>query len=211
MTSTAPFAIERGAGIAGSRAVFLDKDGTLVENVPYNVDPALVELAPAAGRALQALAEVGFRLVVVSNQPGVADGRFPEHALRSIERRIGELLAPCGVAIEAFYYCVHSPAAGCSCRKPRPGLVRRAAADLGIDLAASWLVGDILDDVEAGRRAGCRCALVSNGNETEWRYGELRIPDVAAPSLELAAHAIIAAEAVPVRHTEAAHALGRSC
>jgi histidinol-phosphate phosphatase family protein len=195
---------------ACSRAVFLDKDGTLLEDVPYNVNPKLVTLAPAAGPALRALAELGFRLVVVSNQSGVADGRFAEHALHAVERRIGELLAPYDVAIEAFYYCVHSAAAGCSCRKPRPGLLRRAAADLGLDLADSWLVGDILDDVEAGNRAGCRSALVVNGNETEWHYGELRVPDVAASSLELVAQEIAAAEAASLADLEAAHALGAS-
>lgn len=178
-----------------ARAAFLDKDGTLIENVPYNVDPELVVLAPGAGSALRLLAQRGFRLVVVSNQSGVADGRFPERALRGVERRIAELLAPWDVAIDAFYYCVHSAAAGCACRKPRPGLLRRAAAELGLALAESWLVGDILDDVEAGHRAGCRAALVLNGNETEWRSGALRIPDAAACSLAQVIGDIAAASA----------------
>jgi histidinol-phosphate phosphatase family protein len=189
-----PRSAERAAAARRDRAVFLDKDGTLIENVPYNVDPALVALTPGAGPALKRLAETGFRLVVVSNQSGVAEGWFAERALRAVEGRIGELLAPFDVAIEAFYYCVHSPTAGCSCRKPRPGLVRRAAAELGVAPAASWLVGDILNDVEAAHRAGCRAALLMNGNETEWRYGMLRVPEIAAVSLEQAVCEIVAAE-----------------
>jgi histidinol-phosphate phosphatase family protein len=173
--------------------VFLEKGGTLIENVPYGADPALVALTPGAGSALRCLAERGFRLIVVSSQSGGVDGWFAERALRAVELRIAELLAPAGVAIEAFYYCVHAAEAGCSCRKPRPGLLRRASAELGIALPASWLVGDILDDVEAAHRAGCRAVLLMNGNETEWRYGMLRVPDVAALSLEEAASQIVAA------------------
>ena len=202
--------IERASQPQHARAVFLDKDGTLIDDVPYNVDPALVALAPGAGRALRSLAQRGFRLVVVSNQSGVADGRFAEHELRAVEQRIAELLAPSGVAIDAFYYCVHSAAANCSCRKPRPGLLRRAAAELGITLAQSWLVGDILDDVEASHGAGCRAALIVNGNETEWRWGAQRVPDIAAPSLEQAVSAIVAVETVPQHATRAAHALAGS-
>jgi histidinol-phosphate phosphatase family protein len=189
-----PTTAERARAARRERAVFLDKDGTLIETVPYSPDPALVALTPGAGPALRCLGERGFRLIVVSNQSGGVDGWFAQRALRAVELRIAELLAPSGVAIEAFYYCVHSAEAGCSCRTPRPGLLRRASAELGIALPASWLVGDILDDVEAARRAGCRAALIMNGNETAWRYGMLRVPDVAALSLEEAASRIIAAE-----------------
>jgi histidinol-phosphate phosphatase family protein len=164
-----------------TRAVFLDKDGTLIENVPYNVDPKRVVLARGAAAALRGLKARGFRLVVVSNQSGVAMGLFGEHELAAVERRIQQLLAPSGAEIDAFYYCTHLPDAAsaryavrCLCRKPQPGLLRRAARDLGIDLAASWLIGDILDDVEAGNRAGCRSILICNGNETRWRDGPYR-------------------------------------
>lgn len=207
MNRARPISIERARHARNECAVFLDKDGTLIEDVPYNVDPALVALAPGAGFALECLAARGFRMIVVSNQSGVAEGRFAEHALRAVERRIAELLEPSGVAIEAFYYCVHARAAGCECRKPRPGLLQRAAAELDVPLSASWLIGDILDDVEAGRRAGCRAALILNGNETEWRYEALRVPDVAAVSLEEAALEIVAAEAASHEANGAAHAL----
>ena len=181
------------------RAVFLDKDGTLIDDVPYNVDPLRVALASDAGQALRALKEHGFLLVVVSNQPGVALARFSLQALASVECRIQELLAASSVAIDAFYYCPHLPqapnvryAVRCLCRKPQPGLLRQAARDLKIDLTQSWLIGDILDDAEAGNRAGCHTVLVDAGNETEWRLGLHRQPHHFAASLRDAARLILA-------------------
>jgi D-glycero-D-manno-heptose 1,7-bisphosphate phosphatase len=176
------------------RAVFLDKDGTLVVDMPYSVDPARMELAPGAGRALRALTAAGYRLVVVSNQSGVARGLFREEDLQPVVERLGALLAGEGVALTDFVYCPHHPrgrvaryAHPCSCRKPEPGMIRSAAATHDIDLAGSWLVGDI----EAGRRAGCRTVLLDSGNETEWIDGPLRRPDHVAADLEDAARAIL--------------------
>lgn len=168
--------------VRDARAVFIDKDGTLVQDVPYNVDPALIELLPGVGDALRRLQDAGFLLFVVSNQPGVALGRFPARALGVVEVRLDELLAPFGVMIAAYCWCPHAPAGtrgaiACTCRKPRPGLLLDAAATHGVALARSWMVGDILDDVEAGNRAGCRTVLVDRGNETRWRAGRLRTPD----------------------------------
>jgi histidinol-phosphate phosphatase family protein len=181
-------------------AVFLDKDGTLVEDVPYNVDPTQVRLAPGAAEGLAALHEAGYALVVVSNQSGVARGRFPEAALLGVERSLRRLLAAFGVPLAGFYYCPHHPEGAvpaytmrCACRKPAPGMLHRAAAELGLDLARSWMVGDILDDVEAGRAAGCRTILIDNGNETEWRSGPGRRPTRVAADLAEAARLILAA------------------
>ena len=181
-------------------AVFLDKDGTLIDDVPYNVDPERVTLARGAGGALRTLKAHGYLLIVVSNQPGVALGRFAPEALEGVERRIQQLLAASGVALDACYFCPHLPqgpnvryAVRCLCRKPQPGLLRRAACDWQIDLERSWLVGDILDDVEAGNRAGCRSVLINNGNETEWRFGAYREPDAQARSLRHAAQLILTA------------------
>lgn len=181
------------------RAVFLDKDGTLIDDVPYNVNPLRVTLARGAGRALRALKEHGFLLVVVSNQPGVALARFPLQSLACVERRIQELLAASAVEIDAFYYCPHLPqapnvryAVRCLCRKPQPGLLRQAARDWQIDLTASWLIGDILDDIEAGNRASCRTVLVDNGNETQWRLGAHRQPNYLVNTLHQAARLILA-------------------
>jgi histidinol-phosphate phosphatase family protein len=158
-----------------------------------------VRLAHDAGGALRALRERGFLLVVVSNQPGVALARFSLQSLASVESRIQELLAASSVEIDAFYYCPHLPqarsvryAVRCLCRKPQPGLLRQAAREWQIDLAQSWLIGDILDDVEAGNRATCRTVFVDTGNETAWRLGLHRQPHHVAGSLSQAARLILA-------------------
>ena len=173
---------DRSSGPRTARAVFLDKDGTLVHDVPYNVDPGRIALLPGVGEALRTLQDAGFLLFVVSNQPGVALGRFPASALDAVEARLDELLAPFGVMICAYCWCPHPPAGmrgaiACTCRKPRPGLLLDAAATHGVALEESWIVGDILDDVEAGQRAGCRAVLVDRGNETRWRAGRMRTPN----------------------------------
>jgi histidinol-phosphate phosphatase family protein len=182
----------------GLKVVFLDKDGTLIEDVPYNVDPRKIRLAAGAAEGLTALHESGYALIVVSNQSGVAHGHFVEPALREVERALRRQLAAFGVPLAGFYYCPHHPqgkvapyAAACRCRKPAPGMLRRAAADLGINLGESWMVGDILDDIEAGRRAGCRTVLINNGNETEWRRGRRRRPHHIAADLAEAARLIL--------------------
>ena len=172
-----------------SRAVFIDKDGTLVENLPYNVDPARIALARGASECVAALAAHGYRIFVVSNQPGVGLGLFPQEKLKGVEARLKRLLP----ALEGFYWCPHAPEARCGCRKPAPGMLERAAREHGVELAQSWMIGDILDDVEAGRRAGCRTILLDNGNETEWRPGEARAPHFVVASLAQAAAIIGAA------------------
>jgi histidinol-phosphate phosphatase family protein len=171
--------------------VFLDKDGTLLVDVPYNADPRRVILADGALDSLLRLAARDWRLFVVTNQPGVGMGLFGEEALERVERRIRELLAP--VPIAGFYYCPHRRDAGCDCRKPGTGLLLRAAREHGVSLADSWMVGDILDDVEAGRRAGCRTVLIDNGGETEWKAGPLRAPHRRARGMRDAVERIIEA------------------
>ncbi len=179
--------------------VFLDKDGTLIEDVPYNVDPAKMVLEKGAARGLRRLAQAGCRFVVVSNQSGVARGYFEESALKAVAARLEELLEEAaGASLDGFYYCPHHPegtvaayASDCNCRKPQPGLLLTAAKDLEINLEEAWMVGDILNDVEAGRRAGCRTILVNNGHETEWKRGPLRAPDFIVADLEEAAEVIL--------------------
>jgi D,D-heptose 1,7-bisphosphate phosphatase len=187
---------------APAPAVFLDKDGTLVVDVPYNVDPALVELMPDAGEALRRLSDAGYKLIVVSNQSGVARGIFAESALPAVEQRLRELLAEHGVSLSGFYYCPHHPdgvvpeyAIACECRKPEPGLILQAAREQRVALEMSWLVGDILNDVEAGRRAGCRTILLDSGNETEWELSRQRLPDCVTPGLREAADLILCGDA----------------
>jgi histidinol-phosphate phosphatase family protein len=181
-----------------NRAIFLDKDGTLVEDVPYNVDPGRIHLAHGAAGALPLLHEAGYRLVVISNQSGVARGYFAEEALIAVEQRMRELLAEIGVPLAGFYYCPHHPAGAvtryavaCSCRKPRPGLIQRAGFEQGVDLRRSWFIGDILDDVEAGHAAGCRTVLLNNSHETQWVLNMRRLPDLVATDLAIAARRLI--------------------
>jgi len=164
-------------------AVFFDKDGTLLDDVPYNVDPERMRFAPGAADALALLARYPLRLFVVSNQGGVALGRFPYAALGAVEARLRAMFATCGATLTGVYWCPHHPQGSvppygcrCDCRKPAPGLLLRAAQAHRVDLASSWMVGDILDDVEAGNRAGCRAILVDCGNETEWQAAQGRMP-----------------------------------
>lgn len=171
------------------KAVFIDKDGTLVENVPYNVDPARLVLTRGAADACRTLARQGYRLFVVSNQPGIALGKFTTADLEAVFEEL-ELQLP---SIDGFYFCPHGPGDRCECRKPACGMLERAAREHGLDLSGSWMVGDILDDVEAGRRAGCRAVLVDSGNETEWRKAALRAPDHVVSNLLEAAHVIVGA------------------
>ena len=185
-------------GCDGRRpAVFLDKDGTLINDVPYNVDPALIRLTHGAMDGLRLLHAAGFLLIVISNQSGVARGYFEEAALRAVEARLRALFGSAGVPLAGFYYCPHHPegsvseyAVACTCRKPAAGLIQRAARDYDVDLARSWMIGDILHDVEAGHRAGCRTVLLDVGSETEWAMTSVRTPDVIAGSLREAAQAV---------------------
>lgn len=182
------------------RAVFLDKDGTLIENVPYNVERTRIQLKPGAVDALLLLAGHGYELIVVSNQPGVALGHFPPGALAAVEEHLNDLFAARGFRLAACYWCPHHPegtvadyAFVCSCRKPMPGLLHVAASEHGIDLGQSWLIGDTLDDVEAGRRAGCRTVLLDGDGDVE-PVSPLRKPDFVAHDLLEAAARILRAE-----------------
>jgi D,D-heptose 1,7-bisphosphate phosphatase len=183
------------------RAIFLDKDGTLVNDVPYNVNPDLIQLTWLAGPALQLFQQMGYALFVVSNQAGIAKGFFTEASMEPVRHRLSELLAQYGVKLNGFYYCPHSPdgmvnrySISCTCRKPMPGMLHRAAHEHALDLSRSWMIGDILHDVEAGRRAGCQTVLIDNGNETEWETGPQRTPHLTAPNLYAAARLIATTE-----------------
>lgn len=178
-------------------AVFLDKDGTVLADVPYNVAPERMAYAPMALVGLSRLAQTDLSLVVISNQPGVARGLFAADALNAVGVKLAAMFQAAGAHLDGFYWCPHHPegvvqpyAMACDCRKPKPGLLLRAAQELGLDLAESWFIGDILDDVEAGNRAGCRSILLDVGNETEWRTGPDREPYCRAPDLDAAARIV---------------------
>jgi histidinol-phosphate phosphatase family protein len=138
------------------RAVFLDRDGTLIEDVGYLGEPERVRLLPGVAEALRDLEARGWLLVVVSNQSGIGRGLLSPEQAQAVAERFLECLHERGARVHAVYCCPHRPTDGCACRKPAPGLLLRGAGQLGIDLARSVLVGDRASDVEAGRRAGCR-------------------------------------------------------
>jgi histidinol-phosphate phosphatase family protein len=181
-------------------AIFLDKDGTLINDVPHNVDCERITLSPGALAALARWHSANYRLIVVSNQSGVAHGYFGERDVARVASHLESLLRRYGIPLTGFYYCPHHPQASdaryhrrCTCRKPAAGMLEQAAAELNIELSDSWMIGDILNDVEAGHRAGCRSILLVNGNETEWLGGPLRIPDYQASCLMDACRFVLAA------------------
>jgi len=176
------------------KAIFLDNDGTLVDDMPFAAEPRRIRLVNGAGPALRLLAGLDYRLFIVANQSGIAHGCFGEDAMTPMSDRLRDLLFREQLTLDGFYYCPHHPlgtvsnyAHACTCRKPSPGMLLRAAHEHDIDLRASWMIGDILHDVEAGNRAGCRTLLIDNGNETEWRLGPRRLPTRIAPDLYHAA------------------------
>lgn len=151
-------------------AVFLDRDGVIIEDVHYLEKPEQVRLTPGAGAAVARLNAAGLPVVVVTNQSGVARGYFPVERVGEAHRRLDELLAEQGAHVDRYYFCPHHPdgtvpafRVECDCRKPRPGMLHRAARDLGVDLDASYLIGDKVSDLEAGAAAGCRTLLVRAG------------------------------------------------
>lgn len=194
---------------APRRAVFIDQDGTLVENLPYNVDPALLQFRPAALPALQALAKAGFALLLATNQSGLAHGFFTRRQFGVLQRALQQRLHDeAGVQLLDVLVCPHAPGVGgtpgCLCRKPAPGLLVQAARLHQLDLAGSWMVGDTLDDVEAGRRAGCRTVLLDPGSGTLWQRSPLRTPHSRLQDWDDVAHLILA-DTLP---SAAAHAPG---
>ena len=163
----------------GRRALFLDRDGTLIRDVGYPRFPCQVELIHGAATAVATIAAAGFLPVLVSNQSGVGRAVVSEAQLRSVHESMAAKLGAHGVSLAAAYYCPHAPWDGCSCRKPMPGLLLKAANELGIDLACSIMVGDKPTDVEAGRAAGCHAVLLSHGGAVR---GACASPDLIAES-----------------------------
>jgi len=154
---------------AMKRAVFFDRDGTLIDEVGYLRTAGQVRLKPGAADAVRRVKEAGLLAVVVTNQSGVARGLITTGDVERANERLQELLARQGARIDAFYYCPHLPtgtvpayAKECECRKPKPGLLHRAAQDLDIDLTESFMVGDAARDLEAGRSARCHTIFVGD-------------------------------------------------
>jgi len=151
-------------------AVFLDRDGTMNEEVGYLDCLSKLKLYDRTAEAVRMINEQGMKVVVITNQSGVARGYFSEGFVRTVHSRIHEILQSNGSFIDAFYYCPHHPTEGiepylkqCACRKPEPGMLIRASQDLNIDLARSYMVGDMIKDIEAAGRVGAKGVLVRTG------------------------------------------------
>ena len=158
------------------KATFLDRDGVINELIYYS-DHGVVDspftaeqfkLLPTVAQAINNLHEKGFMVIIVSNQPGIAKGHLSQEAFERIRRKMKDELAKEGAFLDGEYYCFHHPEAkvkrlraSCRCRKPEPGLILQAAKDMDIDLSESWMIGDGLTDIEAGKSAGCKTILLS--------------------------------------------------
>ena len=184
------------------RAVFIDRDGTISEEVGYVNHPSRYRVFPFAPAAIRLLNDAGWLAVLVTNQAGVARGYFKEDLIAAVHAVLDQELGRGGARLDAVYYCPHHPSVGeppyrsdCDCRKPKPGLITRAADDLGIDLARSWTVGDRYGDVELARNAGTRSALVLTGyGRGEYEYQRdswRREPDLVAENLLAAVREIL--------------------
>ncbi len=169
-------------------AVFVDRDDTLIKDSGYMRDPAQIHIIPGVPAALRKLRDDGFAVVIVTNQSGIARGFLTEEELRSVHEALQEQLAERGSAVDAIYYCpyldgrdakVEEYRMDSELRKPRPGMLLKAAADLHLDLDQSWMVGDKASDVEAGRAAGCRTIMIGSGADGDAARPDHLVPDFA--------------------------------
>jgi D-glycero-D-manno-heptose 1,7-bisphosphate phosphatase len=187
------------------RAVFMDRDGTISEEVGYVNHVSRYRVFPFAAEAVRVLNDAGRLAVLVTNQAGVARGYFKEELIGEVHKVLVAELEREGARLDAVYYCPHHPTVGeppyrfdCDCRKPRPGLLLRAADELGLDLSRCWMVGDRYSDTELARNAGARSALVLTG----YGRGELehqshawpRRPDLVAENLLEAVKKIVTSD-----------------
>lgn len=147
------------------RAVFLDRDGTIIEDEGYLSDASRVRLVPGAIDALRTFRDRGLLLIIVSNQSGIPRGLITPAQHAEIDARVKAVLAAEGVPLAASYYCAHLPEDGCACRKPRAGMLEQAAREHDVDLARSFMIGDKHSDVAAGLAAGCVTALLGPGKD----------------------------------------------
>jgi D-glycero-D-manno-heptose 1,7-bisphosphate phosphatase len=187
------------------RAVFIDRDGTISEEVGYINHASRFRLFPYAASAIKHLNENGWLAIVTTNQAGVARGYFSEDMIKTVHAAMTKGLEGGGARLDAIYYCAHHPSVGetpyrvdCDCRKPKPGLISRAARDFDIDLDASWMVGDRYSDIELARNAGVQSAFVLSGyGRGEWEHQRAawkEQPDLVAENLLEAVRMIVSKE-----------------
>ena len=172
-------------------AVFLDRDGTINEQMGYINHLSRFVLLPRSAAAIKLLNDAGLKVVVVTNQAGAAQGYYPPSLVQEVHAQMQNLLGTAGARLDAIYACTHGPRDGCDCRKPQPGLILQAAAELNLDLSRSYLVGDRYNDIETGAKAGVQGILVLTGyGRGEYEHfaptWEIRPVHVAADLLDAA-------------------------
>lgn len=190
------------SGFQVNWGVFLDRDGTVTEEVGYVNHVSRLRLLPGAAEGIRLLNDAGVPVLLATNQAGVARGYFDEALLKAVLGRLEALLAAEGARLDALYYCPHHPTAGvppwraqCDCRKPKPGMLLRGAKEFGLDLSACWVVGDKISDTGFARNAGARSAMVLTGyglgeyehQRDQWEWE----PDAVVPDLHAAAKHIL--------------------
>ena len=188
------------------KAVFLDRDGTLIEDKPYSVNPDDIELLPGVVDGLRALGGAGYDLIVVTNQSGIARGFYDARALAVMHDRLTAMLLEAGIEIRAYYFCPHHVegqirrfARSCRCRKPGPGMILRAAWDWNVDLESSWTIGNCLTDAQAARAAGCRAMIVERGRTTDLAVSVASFAEAARYIIDCDARDRLAMVGVPRR------------
>lgn len=169
--------------------IFLDRDGTINEEIGYLHEPERLALIPGAAQAIKKLNDLGWAVVCVSNQAGVARGYYPIEAVDEVHKRLVDLLAAEGAHLDGIYFCPHHPTEGnppyridCRCRKPAPGMLEKAAIDLNLDLSSSYMIGDSLSDIHAAQNAGLKAILVLTG------YGKRELGKIRERKQEMPYH-----------------------
>jgi D-glycero-D-manno-heptose 1,7-bisphosphate phosphatase len=171
------------------RTVFIDRDGTIARDVNYCSRPEDFEIFNGVPEAIKKLNAAGFKVIVITNQSGIARGIFTEEMLGKIHKKMCTEMEKHGARIDDIEYCPHHPDDNCDCRKPKTGLFRRAAQKLDIDFPHSFMIGDMSLDIEAGKAVGCRTVLVVNGTQTPTLKTE---PDFTAQDFKTAVAWILA-------------------
>lgn len=165
-------------------AIFLDRDGTLNKEIGYLSRVEDLVLLPGVPKAIRALNERALPAIVITNQSGIGRGYYTEAAMQRVHDALAVRLAREGCHLDGFYHCPHHPDAGCDCRKPAPGMLIRAARERNIDLAASFVVGDKITDLQAGQRVGCRTVLILTGYGAEQQNTDFPVDFVADDLLQ---------------------------
>jgi rfaE bifunctional protein nucleotidyltransferase chain/domain len=160
---------EEGEKITYERlpAVFVDRDGTVNEHVEYLSDPALFKEIPGSFAALKAMRDLGYRIIIVTNQPGIGLGYFSKEDLFAVNREMMRQSSAIGCFIDKIYFCPHSKGDSCQCRKPNPYFIERAVREMNVDLSKSFVIGDMTSDIQLGKNAGCGTILVRTGRAGE--------------------------------------------